>query len=53
MNEYRVQVQPRSGSDYIVNHSSFYYLINTEGKFVRVIAGDVSEGNWLTACVTG
>ena len=55
VNEYRVhvEVQPRSGSDYIVDHSSFYYLINTEGKFVRVIAGDVSEGNWLTACVTG
>ena len=43
VNEYRVQVQPRSGSDYIVNHSSFYYLINPEGKFVRVIAADVSE----------
>src|SRR6516164_6574413 len=43
VNEYRVQVQPRSGSDYIVNHSSFYYLINPERKFVRVIAADVSE----------
>jgi protein SCO1/2 len=46
--EYRVyvEVQPRSGSDYIVNHSSFYYLINylinPEGKFVRVIASGVS-----------
>ena len=45
MKEYRVyvEVQPRSGSDYIVDHSSFYYLINAEGKFVRVIAADVSE----------
>jgi protein SCO1/2 len=41
--EYRVfvEVQP-GGGDYIVNHGSFYYLINPEGKFVRVIAGDVS-----------
>ena len=41
--EYRVfvEVQP-GGGDYIVNHSSFYYLINPEGKFVRVIADDVS-----------
>ena len=42
--EYRVfvEVQPGGGGDYIVNHSSFYYLINPEGKFVRVIADDVS-----------
>jgi protein SCO1/2 len=42
--EYRVyvEVEPGKGSDYIVNHSSFYYLINPESKFVRVIAGDVS-----------
>ena len=36
-----VEFQP-GGGDYIVNHGSFYYLINPEGKFVRVIAGDVS-----------
>jgi len=42
--EYRVfvEVQPGGGGDYIVNHSSFYYLINPEGKLVRVIADDVS-----------
>lgn len=42
--EYRVyvEVEPGKGGDYIVNHSSYYYLINPEGKFVRVIAGDVS-----------
>jgi protein SCO1/2 len=39
--EYRVyvEIEPGKGSDYIVNHSSYYYLINPEGKFVRVIAG--------------
>ncbi len=42
--EYRVYVSahPESGGNYTVDHSSFYYLINPEGKFVRVIAGDVS-----------
>lgn len=44
LKEYHVylELQPNSGGDYLVNHSSFYYLINPEGKFVRVIAGDVS-----------
>jgi protein SCO1 len=42
-----VEAQPSGGDDYLVNHSSFYYLINPEGKFVRVIAGDVS-GEELT-----
>ena len=44
LKEYRVyvEVQPSSSGDYIVSHSNFYYLINPEGKFVRVIAGDVS-----------
>jgi cytochrome oxidase Cu insertion factor (SCO1/SenC/PrrC family) len=37
-----VEVPAGSGGDYLVNHSSFYYLINPEGQFVRVIAGDVS-----------
>ena len=42
--EYRVYVgvEPGNGGDYIVNHSSLYYLMNPDGKFVRVIAGDVS-----------
>ena len=43
-----VSAHPESGSDYTVDHSSFYYLINPEGKFVRVIAGDVS-GEELSA----
>ena len=45
LKEYRVYVSahPESGGgNYIVDHSSFYYLINPEGRFVRVIAGDVS-----------
>jgi protein SCO1/2 len=43
--DYRLYVKahPASSSgDYMVDHSSFFYLINPEGKFVRVIAGDVS-----------
>ena len=42
--EYRVyvEVEPGNGGDYIVNHSSLYYLMNPDGKFARVIAGDVS-----------
>src|SRR6516162_7446212 len=42
--EYRVyvEVEPGNGGDYIVNHSSLYYPMNPDGKFVRVIAGDVS-----------
>lgn len=42
--EYHVYVEIPSGGgkDYIVNHSSFYYLINPEGKFVNIVHGDVS-----------
>src|SRR6266542_3373905 len=42
--EYHVYVSahPESGGNYTVDHSSFFYLINPEGQFVRVIAGDVS-----------
>jgi protein SCO1 len=42
--EYHVYVaaHPESGGKYTVDHSSFYYLVNPEGKFVRAIAGDVS-----------
>ena len=45
LKEYRVYVSahPESGDgNYTVDHSSFYYLVNPEGRFVRVIAGDVS-----------
>ena len=43
--EYHVyaSAHPESGDgNYTVDHSSFYYLINPEGVFLRVIAGDVS-----------
>jgi protein SCO1 len=42
--EYHVYVSahPEGDGNYTVDHSSFYYMINPEGKFVRVIAGDVS-----------
>jgi protein SCO1/2 len=34
--------EPGNGKDYIVNHSSYFYLINPQGKFVDVMAGDLS-----------
>lgn len=37
-----VEVPTGSGKDYVVNHSSFFYLINPEGKFVNIVHGDVS-----------
>ena len=42
--EYRVYVSLHSetGSDYTVDHSSLYYLINPDGKFVNVLPGDLS-----------
>ena len=42
--EYHVYVEVPSGTDkdYIVNHSSFFYLINRDGKFVNIVHGDVS-----------
>jgi protein SCO1/2 len=42
--EYRVYVSlhSESGGDYTVDHSSLYYLINPEGKFVNVLPGDLS-----------
>ena len=42
--EYRVYVSAHSesGSDYTVDHSSLYYLINPDGKFVNVLPGDLS-----------
>ncbi len=42
--EYHVYVekQPGGGKDYLVNHSSFFYLINPDGKFVNVVPGNAS-----------
>jgi protein SCO1/2 len=37
-----VEVQPGGDKDYLVNHSSFFYLINPEGKFVNIVHGNVS-----------
>ena len=53
--EYHVYVSahPESGGNEAVDHSSFYYLINPEGKFVRVIAGDVSGQELASAFVAG
>ena len=41
--EYHVYVSANSesGGDYTVDHSSLYYLINPDGKFVNVIPGDL------------
>jgi protein SCO1/2 len=42
--EYRVYVSAHSeeGGDYSVDHSSLYYLINPDGKFVSVLHGALS-----------
>jgi protein SCO1/2 len=37
-----VEVPPNGGKDYIVNHSSFFYLMNPDGKFVNIVHGDAS-----------
>jgi cytochrome oxidase Cu insertion factor (SCO1/SenC/PrrC family) len=37
-----VSPHPESGGSYTVDYSSFFYLLNPEGKFIRAIAGDVS-----------
>ena len=44
VNEYHVYVEVPSGGgkDYIVNHSSFFYLMNPDGKFVNIVHGDAS-----------
>src|SRR6516164_1182229 len=41
--EYRVYLSAHSesGGDYLVDHSSLYYLMNPDGKFVNVIPGDL------------
>ena len=50
--EYRVYVSAHSesGGDYTVDHSSLYYLMNPDGKFVNVIPGDLpgdDMADWL------
>jgi protein SCO1/2 len=42
--EYRVYfaAHPESGGDYTVDHSSLFYLINPDGKFVGILHGDLS-----------
>lgn len=43
---YRVYVAPQKsdGDDYLVDHSSFLYVVNARGEFVNVIGGDLSGG---------
>lgn len=40
--EYGVYISPHTedGAGYLVDHSSFIYVINPEGRFVRVFSGD-------------
>jgi protein SCO1/2 len=40
---YRVYVAPQKseGGDYLVDHSAYFYVMDPQGKFVNVIAGDV------------
>lgn len=40
--DYRVYVSAHEGHDYLVDHSSFFYVINPEGKFVNVVTGKAS-----------
>jgi len=42
--EYGVYVAPKrsSGEDYLVDHSSFVYVMNPEGRFVATLAGSAS-----------
>jgi protein SCO1/2 len=41
---YRVYYSPHEadGGDYLVDHSSYFYLIDPQGAFVNVFAGDLS-----------
>jgi protein SCO1/2 len=41
---YRVYVAPQKtdGDDYLVDHSSYIYVVNPQGKFVNVIAGNAA-----------
>ena len=41
---YRVYVAPQkdAGDGYLVDHSAFFYVMNPQGKFVNIIAGDAS-----------
>ena len=50
--EYRVYVSAHSesGCDYLVDHSSLYYMMNPDGKFVNVMPGDLpgdDMADWL------
>jgi protein SCO1/2 len=40
--EYRVYVSAHEGHDYVVDHSSFFYVMNPQGKFVNVVTGKAS-----------
>jgi len=42
--EYRVYYKPTpaQGGDYLVDHSSFVYLVNRNGKFAKVLPGSMS-----------
>ena len=41
---YKVYVSPHTGEgpSYLVDHSSFLYVMNPQGKFVRLIGSDTS-----------
>lgn len=44
--EYRVYYQPApgQGGDYLVDHSSFLYLMGRDGKFLKLMPGSMSGG---------
>lgn len=49
--EYRVYYapQPGAGDDYLVDHSSFVYLMNPQGGFAKVLPGNMSGGEMAAA----
>ncbi|HEY3919152.1 MAG TPA: SCO family protein [Stellaceae bacterium] len=49
--EYRVYYapEPGNGNDYLVDHSSFVYLMNPQGVFAKVMPGNTSGGDMAAA----
>lgn len=41
---YAKQPGSGNGNDYLIDHSSFLYLMNPQGKFVKVMPGSLSPG---------
>ena len=46
---YAKQANSGSGDDYLVDHSSFVYLMSPQGKFAKVMPGSLSAGEMADA----